>query len=149
MAKNRRIPNIRNILRHSRINWRVIARTDFPIRYLPIFVFSKNLEVRRIWYLPIFVFSKNLEVPRIYSIRHIMTNTENIRIHWSAHYLFTYSRSMFSAIPREFIDVWFHLNAIILSYLRHFCLARKCTYLRLIDRILLRGKIIDDWKFQK
>ncbi len=47
--ENRRIPNIRNILRRSRINWRVIARTDFSIRYSPIFVFSENLEVPRIY----------------------------------------------------------------------------------------------------
>ncbi len=50
MVKNRQIPNIYNILGHSRINWWVIAKTaDFHIRYSPIFVFSENLEVPRIY----------------------------------------------------------------------------------------------------
>ncbi len=49
MAENRRIPNIRNILECSRINWRVMVRIDFHIRYSPIFVFSENLEVPRIY----------------------------------------------------------------------------------------------------
>ncbi len=49
MAKNRQIPNIRNILGLSRINWRVIARTDFCIGYSPIFVFSENLEGLKIY----------------------------------------------------------------------------------------------------
>ncbi len=38
-----------NILRHSRMNWCVIARTDFHIRYSPIFVYSANLEVPRMY----------------------------------------------------------------------------------------------------
>ncbi len=36
-----------NILEHSRINWQIITRTDFHIRYSLIFVYSKNLEVPR------------------------------------------------------------------------------------------------------
>ncbi len=49
MAENRRIPNMHNILGHCRINWRVIAKTDFHIRYSPIFVFSKNLELLKMY----------------------------------------------------------------------------------------------------
>ncbi len=43
-----------NILRCSRINWWVIARTDFHLRYSPIFSL-------------IFIYSPNLEMPRMYS----------------------------------------------------------------------------------
>ncbi len=49
MAEKRWIPNKRIILRCSRINWWVIARTDFHIPYSSIFVFSPNLEVPRIY----------------------------------------------------------------------------------------------------
>ncbi len=51
MADNRRIPNIHNIFERSHINRRVIGELTFYI-----------------WYSPIFVFSKYLEVPRMYSV---------------------------------------------------------------------------------
>ncbi len=38
-----------------------------------------------------------------------MTNTENVRIHWSTHYSFAYSRPTFSAILQEQTYVWFRL----------------------------------------
>ncbi len=41
-----------NILEHSRINWRVIAKTDFHIRYSPIFIYLANLEVPRMYSAP-------------------------------------------------------------------------------------------------
>ncbi len=44
-----RIGEYRNILGHSRTNWRVIVRTDFHILYSPIFVRSANLEVSRMY----------------------------------------------------------------------------------------------------
>ncbi len=34
-------------------------------------------------------------------IWHIMTNSENVRIHWSVYYLSAYARPMFSSILRE------------------------------------------------
>ncbi len=43
-----------DILGRSRINWRVIARTDFHIEYSPIFS-------------PTFVYSTNFKVPKMYS----------------------------------------------------------------------------------
>ncbi len=50
-ASSQRIGEYRifvNILGRSRISWRVMARTDFHIEYLPIFVYSANLEVPRL-----------------------------------------------------------------------------------------------------
>ncbi len=72
IAKNRWIPNIHNILGRSRINWWVITRTDFHIRIRQYSSFPKIWKCRE-------------------CIRRIMTNTENVWIHRSAHYLFDYS----------------------------------------------------------
>ncbi len=39
-----------------------------------------------------------------------MTNSENVRMRWSAYYLFAYSRAVFSGILRELTYVWFGLK---------------------------------------
>ncbi len=51
-ANSRRMGKYRifvNILGRSRINWRVMARTDFHKVYSPIFVYSANLEMLRMY----------------------------------------------------------------------------------------------------
>ncbi len=80
------------ILGCSHINWRVMARTDFHIHI------RQYSSIWQIW--------KCREC-----IQWIMTNSENVWIHWSANYLFAHSRPTFLAFFRELTYVQFGLNS--------------------------------------
>ncbi len=86
MDENRWIPNICDILRRSHINWRVITRTEFHIRYSPIFSL-------------IFVFRRNCTST---NFRRIAENIGRVMCRLVYLYILTvhhYAPSTFSALP--------------------------------------------------
>ncbi len=92
------------------IDWFFLDRLiDFLIffnRLIKFFNFFKMID-HRLKSIKNYLWSGSLCLECIWRI---VTNSENVRIHWSVHYLFAYSRPTFTAIIREVTYVRFRLK---------------------------------------